>query len=178
MGTDAADYDGTGRPSLVIGNFSNEMMAPLPQRGHRASSSTRRRRPAVGQATLLTLTFACFFFDYDLDGRLDIFAANGHVADDIQPCRRTSPTRSRRTCSATPAAAASATRPAAGPDLARPMVGRGAAYADYDGDGDLDVVVTTNGGPARLFRNLASARAVRVQVKGCATGPASARRCG
>ena len=83
MGTDAADYDGSGRASLVIGNFSNEMMALYTNEGNglfidEAPTST------IGRNSLLTLTFACFFFDYDLDGLLDIFAANGHVADDIQ----------------------------------------------------------------------------------------------
>ena len=82
MGVDAADYDGSGRQSLVIGNFSNEMMALYTNEGNglfidEAPTST------IGRASLLTLTFGCFFFDYDLDGRLDIFAANGHVADDI-----------------------------------------------------------------------------------------------
>ncbi len=82
MGVDAADVDGSGRPSLVIGNFSNEMMALYVNEGNglfidEAPAST------IGRASMLKLTFACFFFDYDLDGRLDIFAANGHVADDI-----------------------------------------------------------------------------------------------
>ncbi len=82
MGVDAADYDGSGRQSLVIGNFSNEMMALYTNEGNglfidEAPTST------IGRASLLKLTFAAFFFDYDLDGRLDIFAANGHVADDI-----------------------------------------------------------------------------------------------
>src|SRR5258706_3764187 len=83
MGVDAADYDGSGRQSLVIGNFSNEMMALYHNEGtglfiDEAPTST------LGKATLLSLTFGCFFFDFDLDGLLDIFAANGHVADDIE----------------------------------------------------------------------------------------------
>src|SRR5262245_57224439 len=82
MGVDAGDFDGSGRPSIVIGNFSNEMMGLYHNEGSGlfvddAPGST------IGQASALTLTFACFFFDYDLDGLLDIFAANGHVADDI-----------------------------------------------------------------------------------------------
>src|SRR4029077_37344 len=82
MGGDAADYDGSGRPSLVIGNFSNQMMSLYSNEGNglfidEAPAST------IGRASLLTLTFGCFFFDADLDGWPDIFAANGHVADDI-----------------------------------------------------------------------------------------------
>src|SRR5213078_2004186 len=72
MGVDAADYDGSGRQSLVIGNFSNEMMALYTNEGNglfidEAPTST------IGKASLLTLTFACFFFDVDLDGLPDIF---------------------------------------------------------------------------------------------------------
>ncbi len=82
MGVDAADYDGSGRQSLIIGNFSNEMMALYHNEGtglfiDEAPTST------IGQASLLTLSFACFFFDYDLDGLADVYAANGHVSDDI-----------------------------------------------------------------------------------------------
>jgi hypothetical protein len=88
MGTDAADYDGSGRQSLIIGNFSNEMMALYSNEGNglfidEAPTST------IGKASLLRLTFSCFFFDFDLDGLPDIFAANGHVADDINTVQPT-----------------------------------------------------------------------------------------
>ena len=81
MGIDAADYDRTGRESLVIGNFSNEMLNLY----HNEGDFFIDDAPAahIGNATLLTLTFACFFFDFDLDGNLDIFTANGHVETDI-----------------------------------------------------------------------------------------------
>src|SRR4029078_2081007 len=87
MGVDAADYDDSGRPSLVIGNFSNQMMSLYT---NEVNGLFVDEAPAssLGRASLLTLTFGCFFFDADLDGRLDIFADNGHVADDINHLHR------------------------------------------------------------------------------------------
>src|SRR5262249_24031412 len=82
MGGDAADYDGSGRPGLGLGNFSNEMMGLYHKEGT-ALFIDDAAKAGIGRPSLLTLTFACFFFDFDLDGRPDIFAANGHVADDI-----------------------------------------------------------------------------------------------
>jgi hypothetical protein len=153
MGVDAADYDGSGRASLVIGNFSNEMMALYHNEGNglfidEAPTST------IGQTSLLTLTFACFFFDYDLDGLPDVFAANGHVADDIsavQPKVRyaEAPHIFRNLGKKSFEAATSKL----GNALSKAVVGRGAAFGDFDGDGDLDLLQTSNNGPARLLRN-------------------------
>jgi hypothetical protein len=153
MGVDAADYDGSGRPSLVIGNFSNEMMALYRNEG---SGLFIDEAPAtgIGQATLLTLSFACFFFDHDLDGWPDIFSANGHVADDIervQPrVRYAQPPHLFRNLGGR---RFEDVAPRLGAALGQPLVARGAAYADYDGDGDLDLALTSNNGPARLLRN-------------------------
>jgi hypothetical protein len=153
MGVDAADYDGSGRQSLVIGNFSNEMMALYTNEGN-GLFIDQAPATAIGRGSLLKLTFGVFFFDYDLDGLLDILSANGHVADDINRVQPNvtyaqAPSLFRNLGSRR---FADVSRQA-GMDFQRPIVGRGAAYADYDGDGDLDVLLTANNEPARLLRN-------------------------
>jgi hypothetical protein len=153
MGVDAADYDGSGRQSVIIGNFSNEMMALYSNDG-KGLFIDEAPTSAIGRASLLRLTFACFFLDVDLDGWLDIFAANGHVSDDIARVQPTityaQPPHLFRNLGGKKFEDLSARL---GPDFAKSMVARGAAYGDYDGDGDLDLLVTENNGPARLLRN-------------------------
>ena len=153
MGVDAIDYDRSGRPDLIIGHFSSEMMALYHNEGN-GLVIDEGPRTAVGRASLLSLTFGCFFFDFDLDGWPDIFAANGHVADDVERVQ------SRVTYAQRPQLFHNLGQGnfeeivvSDGSALQTPMVGRGAAYADADNDGDLDVLVTANGGPARLLRN-------------------------
>src|SRR3712207_7245823 len=88
MGVDAADYDGSGRQSLVIGNFTSESMALYHNDGG-GLFTDEARASGIGKMSEQSLTFATFFFDYDLDGLLDIFAVNGHVSDDIQDRKST-----------------------------------------------------------------------------------------
>ncbi len=154
MGVDFADYDGSGYPSLIIGNFSNEMLGVYHNEGKSGLFIDEAPSSPIGQATLLSLTFGLFFFDYDLDGRPDIFLANGHVADDINKVQP------KITYAMTPKLFHNEGKKKftemskkAGKPFLRPIVARGAAYADYDNDGDPDVLVTTNGGPAYLLRN-------------------------
>ena len=165
MGVDAADYDRSGRPHLLVGNFSNQMLALYRNEGN-GLFVDEAPRSTVGRVSLLSLTFAAFFFDYDLDGHLDIFAANGHVEDEIgrvQPkvAYRQPPHLFRNLANGR----FEHVTQAMGAAFSRAIVGRGAAYADYDRDGDLDVVITTSHGPVYLFRNDGGNRNNWVSVK-------------
>jgi enediyne biosynthesis protein E4 len=153
MGTDAADYDRSGRESIIVGNFSNEMMGLYHNEGN-GLFIDEAAVAGIGRPSLLRLTFACFFFDYDLDGWLDIFAANGHVADDIQAVQK------NITYAQPPHLFHNVGRGRfeestglGGRALQEAIVARGAAYGDYDNDGDLDLAISTNAGRARLLRN-------------------------
>jgi hypothetical protein len=148
MGADSADYDRSGRPHLLVGNFSNQMLGLYHNEGNglfvdEAPSST------VGRASLLSLSFGVFFFDYDLDGLPDIFAANGHIEEQIS---RVQP---KVSYAQTPLLFHNLGNHKFEnvPAFTKALVGRGAAYADFDHDGDLDVLISTNSGPAYLYRN-------------------------
>ena len=153
MGVDAADYDRSGRPHLLVGNFANEMLNLFHNEGN-GLFVDEAPTSAIGRESLLSLTFGAFFFDYDLDGRLDIFCANGHLDEEIESVQPT--VRFAQPPLLFRNAGGGRFQPAndaVGNDLTRPAVARGAAYADYDGDGDLDILITANNGPARLLRN-------------------------
>ncbi|HEX4347007.1 MAG TPA: CRTAC1 family protein [Vicinamibacterales bacterium] len=153
MGTDTADYDRSGRPHLLVGNFANQMLGLYHNEGT-GLFVDEAPRSTVGRASLLSLTFGAFFFDYDLDGWPDILAANGHIEEEIgrvQPkVQFKEPPLLFHNAGKGTFENASET---VGQAFVRPVVARGAAYADIDHDGDLDVIFSTNGGPAILFRN-------------------------
>ena len=153
MGVDWADYDRTGRAHLLVGNFSNQMLGLYHNEGN-GLFVDEAPRSSVGRESLLSLTFGLFFFDYDLDGYPDILTANGHIEEEIgrvQPkIKYQEPPLLFRNLGSKKFENVSN---AVGVDFTKPLVGRGAIYGDFDHDGDLDVLLTSNNGPAHLYRN-------------------------
>jgi hypothetical protein len=157
MGIDAAYYRNDRDLAINIGNFANEMSALYVGGGPRPRFEDLAIADGIGAATRQTLTFGVLFFDYDLDGRLDLFHVNGHIEDQINKVQSSQqyaqPMKLFWNCGA--ACPHSFVEVPAGQlgALSTAIVGRGAIYADLDGNGDLDLVVTQIGGPALVLRN-------------------------
>ena len=167
MGVDAGDFRRTGREGLAVTNFDNEMIGLYEWTG--GGFLDRAGETGVGAASRKTLGFGCLFFDADLDGHLDLLAVNGHIDDSVRNLAR---------------GPAYAQPPhlflnngqgrfrdisnEVGSGFRAPKVGRGLALGDFDRDGDLDVLLTTNGGPAYLYRNDVGNghRSIRFQLEG------------
>jgi hypothetical protein len=158
MGIDTASYRNDGKLGIGIGNFANEMTALYVQQNSPTMFADEAITEGVGPASRLLLKFGLFFFDYDLDGRLDLLTANGHLEEEIAKIQKSQTYRQpaqlfwnageqRGGCFV------AVTPERAGSDLFKPIVGRGSAFADIDGDGDLDAVLTQVGGPPLLLRN-------------------------
>jgi hypothetical protein len=169
MGVDTFDYDRSGNTSLLITNFSNQMISLYHNEG-KGLFVDEAPRSEVGRASLLTLGFGCFFFDYDLDGWPDILVANGHIDPDIQKVqvnvKFAEPPHLFRNLGKGKFAEVTKS---AGAGFAAARVGRSVAYADVFNDGRLDVLFSTNGGAPRLFRNVAvgdANRCVRLKLVG------------
>jgi hypothetical protein len=153
MGIDVGDDRNTGQPSILITNFAGEQPT-LHRRNQYGLFVDEAASSGIGTASQLYLGFGAFFFDFDRDGRLDLFIANGHVMDDIG-------VRNTGVAYAEPALLFRnegegryvEVGRGSGGAISRPSVGRGAAYGDWDNDGDLDLLLTANGGAARLLRN-------------------------
>jgi hypothetical protein len=165
MGVDVADYENSGIPGIAVTNFDDEMIG-LYRGSQKGIYSDRAALSDVGRTSRRSLGFACFFFDADLDGLLDLLVVNGHIDDTVRNIRR-DVTYEQPPHLFLNAGAGEFHDIAAqvGPGFDEPKVGRGAAFGDFDNDGDLDVVITTNHGPARLYRNDTAGNAARKSIR-------------
>jgi hypothetical protein len=153
MGIDIATYTDDGAASIAIGNFSEEPIS-LWRRRPDGSFASRTDVAGLSVATYEPLAFAVSFLDVDLDGRLDLLVVNGHIEPDIADSVSTQThAQSSQLFRGLGGEAFDDISELAGDDFTRARVGRGLAYGDIDRDGDLDLLMTTNGGPVTLLRN-------------------------
>ncbi|CAD77154.1 MAG TPA: CRTAC1 family protein [Rhodopirellula baltica] len=158
MGIDVTSFREQSSVAVAIGNFSNEMTALYVTKAGRMQFYDEAISTGLGPSTRLLLTFGLAYVDYDLDGRLDLFCANGHLEEDIN---RVQPSQHyeqppQMFWNAGPEFETEflpVGKEQLGEDFVEPMVGRGASYADVDLDGDLDLLITSAGRAPRLLRN-------------------------
>lgn len=156
MGMDTAWFRNDDDLGVVIGNFANEMSSLFVTVDGKTPFADEALLEGLGADSRLALTFGVFFFDYDLDGRLDLLQANGHLENEInkvQPSQHyEQPVQLFWNCEGETCSNRFILVENTG-DLSTPLVGRGASYADIDSDGDLDVLITQPNRETRLYRN-------------------------
>ena len=168
MGVDTGDFDGSGKPGVAITNFDNEMIglyrATAPGVFEDVSIPS-----GIGTASRNTLGFGCMFVDIDLDGALDLAVANGHIDETVRNIRgNTGYAQAPQLFLNQGGGKFRDVADGTGGGFEAPKVGRGLAYGDFDRDGDLDLLLTTNNGPAYLYRNdqTSNFRSIRFYLTG------------
>ena len=166
MGVDAADFDNSGKTGIAITNFDNEMIGLY--RAGNTGFADAAISSGVGLSSKSSLGFGCVFFDADLDGFLDLAVVNGHIDDTVRNVRNVGYAQPPQLFLNNGKEAFRDVAHEVGEDFAAAKVGRGLAYGDFDRDGDLDLLMTTNNGPAYLYRNdqLERNRSIRFRLVG------------
>ena len=167
MGVDVADFENSGSSGVAITNFDNEMIGLYRASGG-ANYTDVATQSGVGLASKDKLGFGCVFLDADLDGALDLAVVNGHINDTVRNVRNVGYAQPPQLFLNSGKGTFHDVAAEIGDGFSRPKVGRGLAYGDFDRDGDLDLLMTTNHGPAHLYRNdqLAGNRSIRIRLVG------------
>jgi enediyne biosynthesis protein E4 len=168
MGVDVADFENSGRPGIAITNFDNEMIG-LYRSVSPGTYDDISVAAGVGLPSKNTLGFGCIFFDADLDGRLDLAVANGHIEETVRNIRgNVGYAQPPQLFLNSVGGKFHDVAGLAGDGFAEPKVGRGLAYGDFDRDGNLDLLLTTNNGPAYLYhnQNITGNRSIRFRLVG------------
>jgi len=167
MGVDVADFNNSGTPVVAITNFDNEMIGlyRAPGGGNYVDVAAQS---GVGLASKDKLGFGCIFLDADLDGALDLAVVNGHIDDTVRNVRGVGYAQPPQLFLNDGQSKFRDAAVEVGGGFAQPKVGRGLAYGDFDRDGDLDLLITTNNGPAYLYRNdqLGGNKSIRIRLVG------------
>jgi len=167
MGVDVGDFENSGRQGVAITNFDNEMIG-LYQFDGKGNYSDIAVRSGIGLPSKTTLGFGCVFTDCDLDGSLDLIAVNGHIDDTVRNVRNVGYAQPPQLFLNNGKGNFREVGAEIGGGFSQPKVGRGLAIGDFDRDGDADILMTTNNGPAYLFRNdqAAGNRSIRFRLVG------------
>jgi hypothetical protein len=167
MGVDVADFENSGTVGVAITNFDNEMIGLY--RGNGKSFEDIAAQAGVGMASKNSLGFGCIFVDINLDGWLDFAVANGHIDETVRNIRgNVGYAQPPQLFLSTGKGDFRDVADEVGGGFDQPKVGRGLAYGDFDRDGDLDLLLTTNNGPAHLYRNeqMTANRSIRFRLVG------------
>jgi enediyne biosynthesis protein E4 len=178
MGVDTGDFENSGKPGVAVTNFDNEMIGLYRSAGAGSVASGSAGAgtyddiaiaSGLGGASRSTLGFGCAFFDANLDGWLDLAVANGHIDETVRNIRgNVGYAQAPQLFLNQRGGKFRDVAQEVGGGFAAPIVGRGLAYGDFDRDGDLDLLMTTNNGPAYLYRNdqTGANRSIRFQLIG------------